>query len=74
MATDTVVLNIRGMECEACVGHVLRALRDVPGVSSAEVNLADERASVAYDPGQASLGDLVHAVDEEGYTAERIAQ
>ena len=74
MATDTVVLNIQGMECEACVGHVSRALRDVPGVTSANVSLADERAQVTHDPSQSSVADLLHAVKEEGYMAELTAR
>ena len=39
-------LDISGMTCAACAGRVERALRAVPGVTKASVNLATERARV----------------------------
>ncbi|NIV39058.1 MAG: hypothetical protein GWN58_59470, partial [Anaerolineae bacterium] len=39
-------LEIEGMTCASCVGRVEKALKAVPGVSEAEVNLATERATV----------------------------
>ena len=41
-----LAFDIRGMTCAACAGRVERALRRVPGVATAEVNLALERALV----------------------------
>ncbi len=41
-------LPIRGMTCAGCAGRVERALQQVPGVSSASVNLLAERAQVQY--------------------------
>lgn len=40
-------LGIGGMTCASCVGRVERALRKVPGVKDAAVNLATESARVA---------------------------
>ena len=39
-------LAVEGMTCASCVGRVEAALRGVPGVAIANVNLATERASV----------------------------
>ncbi len=61
-------LPIEGMSCASCVRRVERALSKVPGVRSASVNLANERAAVAIDPGQARLEDLIKAVEQAGYT------
>ena len=44
--TPSLTLPIEGMSCAACVGRVERALRAVPGVADATVNLATERADV----------------------------
>ena len=67
-AERTVSLRISGMTCASCVGRVERALRAVPGVVDAVVNLATGRATVR------ALGDvtgaLVRAVAEAGYEAE----
>lgn len=41
-------LGIGGMTCASCVGRVERALRKVPGVQDATVNLATESARIAY--------------------------
>ena len=41
-------LPIEGMTCASCVGRVERALTAVPGVMSASVNLATERADLGF--------------------------
>ena len=47
-ALETLDLGIGGMTCASCVGRVERALRKVPGVQDAAVNLATESARIAY--------------------------
>jgi Au+-exporting ATPase len=59
-------LEIEGMTCASCVGRVERALKAVPGVSDATVNLASERATVR---GMASVESLVTAIKTVGYEA-----
>ena len=65
--TETVVLPVGGMTCAACVAHVEHALRGVPGVVSAAVNLATEKATVTFIPGVANIADFKKAVAEAGY-------
>ena len=67
--TTACTLNIGGMTCASCVGRVEKALAKVDGVTSAQVNLATEVATVTYDPAQATLMDLTAAVARSGYTA-----
>ena len=62
-------LAITGMTCASCVLSVESALAGVTGVESAEVNLANERATVRLDPLKTELGALVHAVARAGYGA-----
>ncbi|HEY4529222.1 MAG TPA: heavy metal translocating P-type ATPase [Luteimonas sp.] len=64
-----VELAIEGMTCASCSARVERALGAVPGVSSAAVNLATERATVH---GAAAADDLLAAVDRAGYDARVI--
>src|SRR5205823_1043690 len=64
-----VSLDIGGMTCASCVARVERSLKKVPGVKSAAVNLATERATVEYDPMQAGISEMVAAVDKAGYSA-----
>ncbi|UEM03102.1 heavy metal translocating P-type ATPase [Skermanella rosea] len=64
-------LSIEGMTCASCVGRVEKALRRVPGVTEASVNLATERAHVV---GSGLDGEtLVAAVDRTGFRAAPIA-
>lgn len=65
----TIALAISGMTCASCVGRVEKALRAVPGVLSAEVNLATERATVRVADG-AITPALAAAVATAGYEAK----
>ncbi len=68
---ETRELGIEGMTCASCVSRVEKALKAVPGVKSASVNLATERATVRIVSGTAAtaLEDAVRAV---GYKAREI--
>jgi Cu+-exporting ATPase len=59
--------GVTGMTCASCVGRVERALRKVPGVVGASVNLANEKAKVGYILGEVGARDLEKAVEEAGY-------
>ena len=61
-------LPIEGMTCASCVARVEKALKKVPGVGSAEVNLATETATVTLAAG-ARPESLVEAVHKAGYEA-----
>ncbi len=64
-----VTLQITGMTCASCVAHVEQALRELPGVSKAVVNLAMGTAKVEYIPGLVSLDQMKQAVRDVGYEA-----
>lgn len=65
--TESIDLPIEGMTCASCAGRVEKALRGVPGVSEASVNLATEKAHVVTNPGT-PLKVLTDAVENAGYT------
>ena len=69
IAEESVELLIGGMTCASCVGRVEKALKGVPGVKHAEVNLATERAQVRFDAGLPPER-LVAAVVKAGYEAQ----
>ena len=60
-------LGIEGMTCASCVSRVERALKKVPGVQEATVNLATESARVRFAPGASTEAVLRRAVREAGY-------
>ncbi len=61
-------LQIEGMTCAACVSRVEKALKSVPGVIEASVNLANGRAHVSESAGVDSAA-LIAAVTRAGYGA-----
>ena len=63
---EAIELSIEGMSCAACSARAERALAGVPGVASAVVNLATERATVK---GEVDVDALIAAVDKAGYDA-----
>ncbi|HJV61565.1 MAG TPA: copper ion binding protein, partial [Albitalea sp.] len=71
---DTVALAIDGMTCASCVARVEKALRRVPGVLDAQVNLATEQASVTRLRGAATAADLRAAIEKAGYVARELTQ
>ncbi|HET8524513.1 MAG TPA: heavy metal-associated domain-containing protein, partial [Thermomicrobiales bacterium] len=66
-STAEVMLPIEGMTCASCVRRVEKALGKVPGVEQASVNLATEKAKVAYDPVLTTVADMSAAVEKAGY-------
>ncbi|UYG02564.1 heavy metal translocating P-type ATPase [Halomonas sp. LR3S48] len=66
---DAYSLAIEGMSCASCVGRVEKAIRGVPGVVDASVNLATQRAQVAFASDRTDLAGVVQAVGSAGYPA-----
>ncbi|BAP36134.1 copper-transporting ATPase CopA [Acinetobacter guillouiae] len=69
VADAATELSIDGMTCASCVSRVEKALKAVPGVKEANVNLATERATIT---GTANVAALIAAIDKAGYDAKQI--
>ncbi|MBS1134216.1 MAG: copper-transporting ATPase, partial [Burkholderiaceae bacterium] len=72
--TQSLRLEIEGMSCATCVARLETALRAVPGVIRADVNLASESANVELISGAATARDLMAAVTAAGYSAAMPSQ
>ncbi len=68
---ETLTIGVGGMTCASCVSRVERALKKVPGVGTATVNLATEKATVSYDCDLAPVDTLLNAIEAAGYDALR---
>ena len=68
-SAQSLDLTIEGMTCASCVNRVETALKRVPGVLEANVNLATERASVRYLGSSDMVERLIAAVGQTGYGA-----
>ena len=60
---------ITGMTCAACSTRIEKGLNKLEGVSSANVNLALERAIVEFNPSDITINDIIQKVEKLGYGA-----
>lgn len=63
------VYEVQGMTCAACSARIEKVLARKKGVSSAHVNLASEKMTVAFDEAQITSQDIMEAVGQLGYPA-----
>ncbi|MBI2593550.1 copper-translocating P-type ATPase [Candidatus Daviesbacteria bacterium] len=66
---ETKTYPIKGMHCASCVRLIERAVGKVPGVNTANVNLATEKLTVAFDKNECSSDQIASAVEGAGYKA-----
>ena len=62
-----VTLKIGGMVCATCVQTIEAALRSLPGILSANVNLGTEKAYVTFNPSVSTIPDMKKAIEDAGY-------
>ena len=63
----TVILDLPTMNCAMCPITVKKALKNVEGVTRAEVSYEDKQAAVSFDDGLTSLNALIAATTNAGY-------
>jgi len=66
---ETISLKISGMHCTSCALSIDGALEDLPGVSEAHTQYAQEKTTIAYDPQKVDQKAFIKAIKELGYTA-----
>ena len=70
----TITLQIDGLTCANCARAVQTALTNVTGVQTAHVNFLAKTARITFDPGQTAEPNLIHAVQQAGYSARQPSQ
>ncbi|MDX1634484.1 MAG: heavy metal translocating P-type ATPase [Marinobacter sp.] len=66
---DVIELAISGATCSSCVSTIEKAMKSVPGVRHAHMNLADQTATAR---GKADPDALIKAISSAGYGARVI--
>ena len=69
----STAFGIDGMTCASCVRRVEKAISAVPGVASATVNLATERATVQFT-GAPDTYSVLLAIEKAGYETKVVTQ
>ncbi|MFC0302119.1 heavy metal translocating P-type ATPase [Virgibacillus soli] len=68
--TEKAELDVMGMTCAACSTRIEKVLNKQEGITHATVNLTNESASVAYNPGLMSEEEIVEVIQRLGYDAK----
>ena len=68
------VIRIEGMHCHKCEQAIQRAMEQHSGVHEVEVDFASGQASVLFDRGSVTVGQLMEAVNQAGYHATGFTQ
>uniref|UniRef100_A0A8D3BV26 P-type Cu(+) transporter n=1 Tax=Scophthalmus maximus TaxID=52904 RepID=A0A8D3BV26_SCOMX len=58
-----VLLRVKGMHCRSCVVNIQDNIAMLPGVTSVEVSLEKEKASICYDPLSITVPQLQQAIE-----------
>ena len=66
---ENKVFSIDGMTCASCAQNVEKAAQKLPGVKTANVNLATEKMNIQFDSSALTEADIQKAVADAGYTA-----
>jgi Cu+-exporting ATPase len=69
-SSNVLEFSIGGMHCAACSSRIERVVGSLPGVVSAEVNLATETARFIADKSQAGVRNIRMAIEGLGFTAQ----
>ncbi len=68
-STETVTIQVEGMDCSACEAPIKAALQQTPGVRNADVSYKRGDARVEFDPKQTNVEQIKRAINSTGYKA-----
>lgn len=66
---QTLNINVSGMTCGGCVKSVKGVLAALPGMESADVDLATASAKVVFDPAKLDREKIAAAINRAGFDA-----
>ena len=71
--SESVTLDVKGMDCATCPITIKALLKKQPGVSDVRVDFKKGTAEITFEPGKVSREKLAQIVTEAGFpsTARR---
>jgi copper chaperone CopZ len=69
IATQTAVISVRGIDCEACAIQLKGALNRVGGLQQLDLDIPAQTVSVVYEPAAGRLDAYLGAINALGYEA-----
>ncbi|SDO37912.1 heavy metal translocating P-type ATPase [Desulforhopalus singaporensis] len=70
----SIKVNITGMHCAACSSRIERVVSNMEGVDQCSVNLATQKALIAFDPALTSVTTIADRISGLGFHAEEAAE
>lgn len=70
VSTKVIDLKVTGMTCQGCADHVTATLSEKKGIVKSDVQFAENKAFVTYDPNVIKPEEIIKAIEEIGYKAE----
>lgn len=67
MTKQVARFNVEGMSCQHCVNSIKRAVGDLKGVDSVEVDLQGKTVTVGFDPQGLTEQNIKEAIEDQGY-------
>ena len=67
MASVNTKLNVEGMSCEHCVKSIKKAVGDLAGVNSVEVDLKAKTVTIDYDAQSVNIQSIKDSIEDQGY-------
>ena len=64
------IFDIIGMTCSSCQSHIQKAIENLDGISSCNVNLLTNTMNVEFDESKLSIQKIISTVDSIGYKAQ----
>ncbi len=73
IASASATMWVKGLSCPLCANNIDKQLKRVSGVDSVRVDLGDGKVTVKLaDAGRPTRRDLAKAVEQSGFTLDRI--
>lgn len=61
-------LKVEGMSCHHCVNTIEKALKNLKGIHTVEVDLHSEKVKVCFNQDETNIGLIIKAIEDAGYT------
>lgn len=71
-ATETVTINVKGVQCNMCVGNIEKGLGKLDGIASVKVDLDRKVATVEYVSTKLNQSQIEAAIADIGYDANEV--
>ena len=61
------IINVKGMSCNHCVTAIKKAVNELTGIGSVNVDLEKGIVTVEFNNSLVTLTKIKHIIEEEGY-------